>query len=170
MQTHTLVVLALVLTACLFDVRTRRIPNRLTLGAALAALVTALIQGGLAALGWSAAGWLMAVILFFPFFALRGMGAGDVKLLGAVGAWLGPLNALYLGFFTALAGGVCALIVVLVHGYARQAFKNLWLLMTHWRVGGIRPLPELTLEHGQGLRLAYAIPIAVGTVTTLWLR
>jgi len=170
MQTHTLIVLALALTACALDVRTRRIPNLLTFGAALAALAYWLVQGGLGALGWSAAGWVVAVIFFLPFFALRGMGAGDVKLLGAIGAWLGPLNDLYLAVFTALAGGVCALVVVLVHGYLRQTFRNLWLLLTHWRVGGIRPLPELTLEHARGPRLAYAIPIAVGTVMTIWLR
>jgi len=170
MQTHAVVVLALVVTACVFDVRTRRIPNLLTLGGALAALATAFVQGGVSALGLSATGWLVAVLLFFPFFVLHGMGAGDVKLLGAIGAWLGPLNALYLAVFTALAGGVCALVVVLLHGYFQQTFRNLWLLMTHWRVGGIRPLSSLTLEQGQGPRLAYAIPIALGTVTTLWLR
>lgn len=134
------------------------------------ALVASLMTGGVSAFAWSGAGWLVAVILFVPFFALRGMGAGDVKLLGAISAWLGPLGALYLAFFTAIAGGILALLVVLLRGYLRQALRNLWLLLTHWRVVGFRPLPPVTLEDGLGPRLAYAVPIAVGTVTTLWLR
>lgn len=170
MHTYSLAVLAVAFLACVCDIRTRRIPNRLTYGAAALGLLVNLALGGLSALAWSAAGWGTAVILFLPFFALRGMGAGDVKLLGAIGAWLGPLHALYLAFFTAIAGGILAVFVVLIRGYVRQAARNLWLLLTHWRIAGIRPLPEVTLESGTGPRLAYAIPIALGTVTTLWLR
>ena len=49
---------------------------------------------------------LLGVALFFPFFALGGMGAGDVKLLAALAAWLGPIDAVYMAIFTAMAGGV----------------------------------------------------------------
>jgi len=170
MDIHTLSVLAIALIACVFDIRTRRIPNLLTFGAAIAAGALNLVVGGLSGLGWSTVGWLVPVLLFLPFFALQGLGAGDVKLLGALGAWLGPLNALYLAFFTALAGGVAALLVVCFRGYVRQAFGNLRLLFTHWWIAGMRPLPELTLNGGRSPRVAYAIPIAVGTVATLWLR
>ena len=81
------VVLAL---ACISDLRTRRIPNVLTFSAVAAALVFHLLTGGWSAAGWSIAGCVLGALLFFPMFALRGMGAGDVKLLAAVGAWLGP--------------------------------------------------------------------------------
>ena len=169
-DTPSLAVLGVAIVACVFDVRTRRIPNALTLGAAVVAFGFALLQTGFAGLGWSAAGWLIAVTVFFPFFALGGMGAGDVKLLGALGAWLGALNALHLVLYTALAGGVMALVVLLARGYLTQALWNLWLLLTFWRTAGLRPHPELTLQGARGPKLAYAIPIAVGAVTTLWLR
>lgn len=170
MDARALAVVALALAACTFDVRTRRLPNALTFGAALAGFAFALLTGGLAGLGWSAAGWLTALALFFPFFALRGLGAGDVKLLAAFGAWLGAADTLYLALYTALAGGAMAVVVLASKRYARQAFWNLWLLLTFWRTNGVRPLPHLTLQASTGPKLAYAIPIAVGALTTLWLN
>ena len=163
-------VIAVALAACIWDVRTRRIPNALTFGAAMAALIFSLVQGGPAGLGWSAVGWLTAAVLFFPIFVLRGMGAGDVKLLAALGAWIGGLNALYLAFYTALAGGAMAIVVIAWRGYVRETFWNLWLMLNVWRTAGFGPVAGLTLETSRGPRLAYALPIAAGAVTTIWLR
>jgi prepilin peptidase CpaA len=161
------VVLAL---ACISDLRTRRIPNLLTFSAAASALVFHLLTGGWSAAGWSIAGCILGALLFFPMFALRGMGAGDVKLLAAVGAWLGPSQVLIAALATSLAGGVIALAVALGHGYLKTAGLNLWMLLMEWRVTGVRPVHELTLEGARGPRLAYAIPIAIGTLVTFWLE
>jgi prepilin peptidase CpaA len=98
------------------------------------------------------------------------MGAGDVKLLAAVGAWLGPSQVVMAALATSVAGGVIALAVALGHGYLKVALSNLWMLLTHWRVMGIRPVDELTLQAARGPRLAYAVPIAIGTLVTLWLK
>lgn len=156
--------------ACISDLRTRRIPNVLTLSAALGALAFHFTTGGLSAMGWSLAGLVLGALLFFPMFALRGMGAGDVKLLAAVGAWLGPGQVAIVALATSIAGGVIAVIVALGYGYLRKAVSNLYVLLMHWRVAGVRPLPELTLQGARGPRLAYAFPIAIGTVVTLWLK
>jgi prepilin peptidase CpaA len=156
--------------ACVSDLRTRRIPNVLTFGAAVAGvlfhLATSGMDGGLA----SAGGWIVGIALLLVPFVLGSMGAGDVKLLGALGAWLGPADTVWLGLYTCVAGGVIALVVAAGHGYLRQAYRNIWLLLLYWRVSGVRPMAELTLESGSGPRLAYAAPILVGTVATLWLR
>jgi prepilin peptidase CpaA len=98
------------------------------------------------------------------------MGGGDVKLLGAVGAWLGPVGVLYAGLYSVLAGGVLALVVGGMHGYLGKAFANIWGLLGLWRTAGIQPLPGLTLEDAEGPRLAYGVAIASGTVATVWLR
>lgn len=167
---HSAAVVIVALVAAICDIRTHRIPNVLTFGAAAVGMAFSVWQHGLPGLGWSAAGWLTAVALFFPFFALRGIGAGDVKLLGALGAWLGPWNALYLAALTAIAGGVMALAIVCLQSSARHTLRNVWLMFTTWRVIGVRPIPGLTLETSRGPKLAYAIPIAAGALTTLWLR
>jgi prepilin peptidase CpaA len=164
------VVLLISALACWFDLRTRRIPNVLTFGGALVAIGFQVATRGLPGLLSSVAGWSVGVAIFLPLFLLRGMGAGDVKLLGCLGAWLGPLAAAWLGLYAALAGGVLALGVALAQGYLGQAVKNLWTLFAHWRVMGVRPLDELSLDRGAGPRLPYALPIAVGAVVTVWLR
>jgi len=125
--------------------------------------------------GWdgfilSLIGTAVGLAVLLPAYAVGGMGAGDVKLLGAMGAWLGPGGALIAAFFTAIAGGVMALIVVLARGYLAETFRNLWAMLMHWRVFGLQPVPDHTLQTSRGPRLAYALPIAAGALVTLWMR
>jgi prepilin peptidase CpaA len=155
--------------ACWCDVRTRRIPNWLTFPAAVLGLAAATATHGGSGAMASAAGLFVGLLLFFPLFALRGLGAGDVKLMGALGAWLGTSVVLGVAFYTSLAGGVLALALMVKHRYGRQAIRNLWLLCTHWRVVGLRPLDALTLETAAGPKLPYALPTAVGLALAFWL-
>ena len=156
--------------ACVTDLSTRRIPNGLTFGAALAGLLYQFVSGGIDGLGHGALGWLVGAVVFILPFALGGLGGGDVKLLAALGAWLGPQDALWLALYTGVAGGVMALVVSAIHGYLRTAIQNVYLLLCHWRVAGIEAVPAITLEHSRGPKLAYAFPILTGMVTTVWLR
>jgi prepilin peptidase CpaA len=155
--------------ACLTDLRWRRIPNVLTLGGAAAALLVQLLLRGSAGATSAAAGWAIGLALFLPIFALRGIGGGDVKLLAALGAWLGPMPAVWLAFWSAIAGGVFALIVAGAHGYTGRAFTNVWGMLSYWRVMGMQPHPAVTLETAAGPRLPYSLPIAAGLGMTLWL-
>src|SRR4030095_1932515 len=86
---HLLVGLTAVV-GCLHDLRNRRIPNYLTFGSAALAVLYAGVAAGWAGLCVALAGWSVGIVLFIPFFLLRGMGGGDVKLLAALGAWVGP--------------------------------------------------------------------------------
>ena len=160
----------LLAAACVTDLRTRRIPNALTFSAAVGGVLFHVATGGWQSAGWSLVGLFVGALLFLPMFALRGMGAGDVKLLAAVGAWLGPGQVSMVALATSLVGGVMAVVVALAYGYLRTALTNIYLLMVHWRVMGVSPLPAVTLERASGPRLAYAFPIAVGTVVTLCLK
>ena len=163
-----LVVLAVGIIACVTDVRSRRIPNTLTFGAALGGLLFHFVFGGWKGLGVATGGWALGLALFLPFFLLRGMGAGDVKLLAALGAWLGPMQVVWVALFTSIAGGVMALTVALSTGHLRTTFRNIGSMLLFWYVAGPQPVPEQTLERSGSPRLAYAIPILVGTVITLW--
>jgi prepilin peptidase CpaA len=155
--------------ACLFDLRTRRIPNALTLGAAAAAIVYAFLTGGTPAVLTSVGGWLTGCASFLPVFLLGGMGAGDVKLIAAIGAWLGPTETFWAVIATAILGGVMALLLALATGYLRRALENTFLLVTHWWNFGVRPVPEVTLAEGHGPRLPYAFAIAAGTLAAIWM-
>ena len=154
--------------ACAADIRTRRIPNVLTLGAAFAGMAfhafTSGVDGALIAGG----GWGVGVLLFLPFFALGGMGGGDVKLLAALGAWLGPRETMWLAVYAGIAGGVLGVVVAVARGYLRTAVSNVAMMFGYWSQVGMKPVPGLTLECAGAPRLAYAIPILVGTVATLW--
>ena len=158
------------LTACVHDVRSRRIPNYLTFGSSACALCYGAAIGGWMGLGAAAAGWVLGVALFVPFLLLRGMGAGDVKLLAALGAWVGPASLLSLTFYTAISGGVMALALVIWRRRLVTTFRNLWLLLCHFRVAGLKPMSELSLDNKNTLRLPYGLPIAAGAILTLWLH
>ena len=170
MTSFEIIVAVIALVAVAWDVATRRIPNALTFGAAVAALLVHAYLGGWSDAGMAAAGWAAGVALFFPVFALGGMGAGDVKLLGAVGAWLGPVAAVWVALYSGIAGGVMGLLVAGFSGYLVQAFTNISSLLMFWRMVGFKPAPELTLSTHQGPRLAYAVPVLAGLMVTIWLQ
>ena len=164
------IVISVGLAACVFDVRTRRIPNALTFGAAIAGLLFHLATSGLVGVQTAAAGWLLGLLLLLPYFALGGMGGGDVKLVAALGAWLGPWETFWLAMYAGIAGGVIGLFVALAHSYVRRAMANVSTILRYWATGGISAVPGMTLDTSSSPRLAYAIPILAGTMVTLWLR
>jgi prepilin peptidase CpaA len=163
------VAIGIVLVACVTDLRSKRIPNVLTLPGALAGVLYHALWGGMSA-GSALAGLAVGLFLFLPLYLLRGMGAGDVKLLAALGAWLGVVDVAWVAACAAIAGGLLAVLVSLWTGYGRLLWSNLWLLLTHWRVSGVRSLDSLSLDKGSGPRLAYAVPIAAGLVCAIWHR
>jgi prepilin peptidase CpaA len=170
MTVFQIAAIVIAIVAAVWDLRTRRIPNILTFGAALAAIATHGYLGGPAGAGWALAGWLVGVAFFLPFFALGGMGAGDVKLLAALGAWLGPAAAAWTALFSLIAGGVLGLAVALGYGYFTQALANIFWMFQFWRAEGPRPVPEVTLATHKGPRLAYAVPVFAGLMVTLWFK
>jgi len=161
--------LAVAFSACVVDVRFRRIPNALTLGAAGAGVVFHLVAGGWSGLLTAATGGLVGLAVFLPFFALRGMGGGDVKLMAAVGIWLGPLGAARVALCAMIAGGPMALALAWSRGYLRQAWANVRSLVLFWRVAGFAPHPEVSLDVAGAPRLPFSLPIVVGVVVALWL-
>jgi hypothetical protein len=83
---------------------------------------------------------------------------------------LSSTGATGVGF--ALAGWLVGALVFFVPFalYLPTALRNIWLLLCHWRVAGLRSLPELTIDGSSAPKLAYAVPIFVGTVAVVWLR
>lgn len=103
------VVILVSLIAAVWDARTRRIPNRLTFSVLLAGFVWSVWTGGLLGLGEAFLACLVMAAPFVILFVFAGGGAGDAKLMGALGAWLGVVNGLVVLVSVIFAGALCGL-------------------------------------------------------------
>jgi prepilin peptidase CpaA len=155
------------LLAAFFDLRERRIPNLLTGPTLLFGLLLhGLVEGwsrGLASAGGAA---LVAGLLFLVFFLAGGMGAGDVKLMAAVGAVVGMGSLEPVTMLTVLLGAAAALLLSARHRRLRETLGNVAALLSHHRREGLRPHPILHLANPSTLRLPFAVPIALGCLST----
>ncbi len=151
------VAIAIVLAAAAIDLLHRRIPNWLTFGAWFLALpVQLMIHGAASGAAVWALGWLTGLGVFLPFYLLRGMAAGDVKLMAAVGAWLGAGLAFQIALAAFVLGGAWALVLVLKSRRHRQLMGNITgILCTGTSGPSIGSLP-------------YGVAIAAGTLATLF--
>jgi len=151
-------------SAAVTDVRERRIPNRLTYPAMLAGLVLQTALHGWKGLLVSAGGGLFFGGLFLLFYAVRAMGAGDVKLAAALGCIAGSSAALQLMFATAVAGGALAIIVMVWSGRVVQTLRNtLWVVAFHSR-HGLQTHPVVNLDNPTAVRMPYGLAFAAGTL------
>jgi prepilin peptidase CpaA len=137
--------------ACAYtDLRSREIPNALTVSGALAGFVYHGWRAGWAGLGFAAVGFGAAFGIYLIFFLLKGRGGGDVKMMAALGAILGWNDWLLLFVLTSVLGGVVALIVVVSRGRVKETGKNL-LNLGQQKLGGPR---ALALPHGPVVAVA----------------
>jgi prepilin peptidase CpaA len=155
-----------VIPAGIIDLRVRRIPNWLTFTAALLGIALNSFLFETAGLWMSLKGMGLAMLIYFPLYLLRGMGAGDVKLMMAVGAIAGPANWLGILFLTACFGAVAAIILVVSKGRVRKTRDNMWLLLVSLlhRQAPYDVSPQLDVQSEKGARLPHAAVIACGCV------
>ena len=159
----------IVVPAGLFDLKERRVPNWITFSGALAAIGLNTFLYETAGLWMSLKGLGIALLVYFPLYMLRGMGAGDVKLMAAVGAAVGWANWLGILFLTAMIGGISAIVLVLWRGRLRKTMHNLWfVVLSLWhRQAPHQANPDLDVKNPQALRLPHAVMIAFGTLAYL---
>ncbi len=156
---------SLLLLGAVGDVRSRRIPNRVVLalgviGLLYSATAPLSLSGALRGLGGAATG----LGLWLPFYILGWLGAGDVKLFAAAGAWLGPVRTIEASAIAALLGAVLALLWMLRFRGFRNAVETLGIAAT---------LPGVLAERTQALSKAPALPygvvMAIGAICAGWL-
>jgi prepilin peptidase CpaA len=152
-----------------YDVRSRRIPNFITLPAIVFGLLLHAVCGGWRQLVTAVAGGLICGLIFFVFYLAGGMGAGDVKLITAAGC-LGGLSLIgQLLILTALAGGVMAIGLALYRRQLMETCHNMHALAVHHTIMGLTPHPRFNISNGGTLRLPYALAIATGSGLSLCL-
>jgi prepilin peptidase CpaA len=156
-----------IVACCVVDARTRRIPNVLSASAMLAGLALNAMYFGVAGLGVSLGGLLAAGAVLVPAFAVGGLGAGDVKMMGAIGALLGPqlaLAALGLGM---IFGGLIMLAHLARRGRLREKLGSTWAMVAAASLArSVEPLRGPAADP-DAIALPYSVPLGLGTVAVL---
>jgi len=158
----------ILLIAAVWDIRFKRIPNWLTFSSMIVALSYHVISGGveglLFSLGGAAAGM---AILIIPYF-MRGMGAGDVKLVGVVGAFLGVGKMLLALLWTALVGGLYAIVLLICCVYLKRTPRP--YLSAAYPYKGLEDALAPSGATAKKPSLCYGVAIAIGTMLSLTVR
>jgi prepilin peptidase CpaA len=163
---HIWFVSVVLIIAAVIDGWKFKVPNWLTFPFIIGGWIFCTAHAGWAGLGGSLAGTLVGLALLFPAYAVGGMGAGDVKLLAGVGAWIGGTMTFFAFCFSAIAGGVIALAMVLLRRSWRQHWLQLQAIIQEFFI--IRNPQQLAAIAAQRkssmLLLPYGVPIAIGTI------
>jgi prepilin peptidase CpaA len=157
---------ALAFTGCAgwIDWRVRRIPNWLTVsGLFLGIALHASFAGWHGAL-MSVEGAGLALVVLLPLVLMRALGAGDWKLMGAVGAFLGPWMFLFVLLASSFVAGVMAIVLMIRTNSVKQTMLNLIVLVQGCFVFGLRPNPEISLDNPSLLKLPFGVAAALGTL------
>jgi len=161
-RVHLLIPMALTLWIAWGDLRTRRIPNYLTLGTAVAGLAYNFLTQGLPGLADGILGMLLGFAFLILPYLWGGMGAGDVKALAALGTWLGPRLTVFLFCYMGVAGGVLALAYLVWKGMLWQKIKQGWTFLLNLILCRPHGAPEPPSPSQLTEGIPYGVAIAVG--------
>jgi prepilin peptidase CpaA len=160
--------------AAIIDFRTRRIPNWLTFSVALGGLAASFVSGSAIAPLASFLGLMLGLGIMLPQYALGALRGGDVKVMAAIGAWVGPTPIFAIFIIQAVVGMVIVLVQCAWQGRLRTLFTNSAVLVIHAAHSGDLGLRNLE-ETGKSCRsvekpLPYAVPVMVASlILLLWL-
>jgi prepilin peptidase CpaA len=150
------------------DLQNRKIYNWLTFPAMLAGLMLNGLTGGLHGLGSAAIGFLAAALVFAIGFFLnsKAMGAGDVKLMAAVGAWLGWPGAFAAVIYVTIIGAIVAIVTALRAGVLVPMLRNVYQFMFRLAIPGGEA--GLAFEKSAAPPVPYGVSITLGTMLALF--
>lgn len=155
---------AVSVVAAITDIHDRRIPNRITYPAMATGLALETASSGWHGLAAGLEGGLLFGGVFLVFHMIRAMGAGDVKLAAALGCILGPAGSWQVMFATALAGGVLAIVVMVVSGRVMHTLRSTLGVVGFHALHGLRTHPVANLDNPAALRMPYGLAFAAGTL------
>ena len=152
--------------AAIIDGKQLKVPNWLTFPMIASGWAINTAFFGWEGLGASLLGTVVGLALLMPAYAIGGMGAGDVKLLAGVGAWVGSSVTFYAFCLSAIVGGVIAVAMVLCRrNWTKHKNQFLMIVNEIATVGNPTELATIAAERKSSmLLLPYGIPIAIGTI------
>jgi prepilin peptidase CpaA len=150
------------------DWRFRRIPNWLSVSGLLLGIVANSLIYGVAGAKAALIGAGVALGLLLPFVVLRGIGAGDWKLMGALGAFLGPEHMLFVLFAATILAGVWACAIITWHRRWIATLKNIWELICGFVAFGFCPNSKVRLDNHELLALPFGTVVAIATPLCYW--
>lgn len=161
------VLLAALVAASVIDIKTYRIPNWLTLSGIVFALAySAILATPGRGILWAAQGMVIGFLMTVPFYVLRVMGAGDVKLMAMIGAFIGAPLVVYAGLYAFCIGGVAAILFALRRRAMIRMLKNIkdiGQLGVLSVAAGMMPNVQVPQQASIG-RLPFGVSISIGTV------
>ena len=165
--------LTLALVGAIIDIQQHRIPNWLTYpGMVLGFGLRTVLFGWKGLLG-GLGGWLLGGGVMFLFYMVRAMGAGDVKIMAAIGACVGPGEVTTVLLATAIFGGLLAIAYAIYRRRVVSTLKNVGSVLKFHAWAGVQTHPEVNLDNPQALRMPYGLAIALGTLwafVAIWWR
>lgn len=145
------------------DLRSRRIPNWLTVSGAAVGVVANTVLGGWAGLKTSLLGLVLGLGLLLPLVLLRSLGAGDWKLAGALGAFTGPTVLIDLLIGSVFVAGLMALALVIYKGRMRQTLRNIGHILVSLVTFQL-PGTRVSLDNPDSLKVPYGVALALTVV------
>lgn len=166
----TIFLSTILVVAAIIDIRIQKIPNLLTFPTIILGLFYYSLSTGWNGLIFSLEGLVLGIAIFFIPYLMSGMGAGDVKLMGAVGAITGPKGVLIAALLSAIVGGVYALILLMFNiQYFKDLIKRIILILKSFIVTrNVIPIPADVSEERP--KLCYGVAIAIGTFSYGFLK
>jgi prepilin peptidase CpaA len=156
--------LVLTLTAAFVDWRSRRIPNWLTVPGFVSGVTLHTVLNGWHGTLFSLKGAGLALLLLLPLVMLRALGAGDWKLMGAVGAFLGWQLFLFVMLGSIFASGIMAVVQMYRTGRVLETLRNMVTLVKGFFAFGLRKNPQISLDNPRLLKLPFGVAVAAATI------
>ena len=166
------VVTVFVIVAAYIDGKQLKVPNKITFPMIIAGWIYSMIAYGLSGdgwyvgLGWSLAGTAVGLLTLLPAYAIGGMGAGDVKMMAAIGAWVHVKITFYAFCLGTIVGAILAIGMIMFSGESKKHWNQFFFIANEIAtVRNPEVLSEIAAERKSSMKLLpYGIPLAIGTV------
>lgn len=162
-QILLLIISIVAMTVIITDYRSQRIPNGITYPTMVFAVIYHFLMSGQSGMLSSLGGLMLGISLLLIPYLMGGIGAGDVKFLGALGALTGPSGVFYIALYAALAGGVYAIIFMIVNNeFGKRLVWKYFSMIRNYLLTRQFVSDDLHIDRN-GPKLCYGIAISIGT-------